>query len=43
MEQALARAIFPDELRKLIEQGGVGSSGTMPGGYPASGSPAVVR
>jgi len=42
MEQALARAIFPDELRKLIEQGGVGA-GSMPGAYPASGSPAVVR
>lgn len=43
MEQALARAIFPDELRKIIEQGGVGPGGTMPGGYPASGSAAAVR
>jgi twitching motility protein PilT len=42
VEQALARAIFPDELRKLIEQGGVGSAG-MPGAYPTSGSAAVVR
>ena len=42
MEQALARAIFPDELRKLIEQGGV-TPGSMPGAYSAAGTPAVVR
>ncbi|HEY6101925.1 MAG TPA: type IV pilus twitching motility protein PilT, partial [bacterium] len=41
MEQALARAIFPDELRKLIEQGGV-TPGSMPGAYAAGGTPAVV-
>jgi twitching motility protein PilT len=41
MEQALARAIFPDELRKLIEQGGV-TPGATPGTSPA-GTPAVVR
>jgi twitching motility protein PilT len=42
MEQALARAIFPDELRKLIEQGGVGAAG-MPGSYPTSGQTAAIR
>ena len=42
VEQALARAIFPDELRKLIEQGGVGA-GMSSSGYPSSGPAAVVR
>jgi twitching motility protein PilT len=43
MEQALARAIFPDELRKLIEEGGMVQAGPVAGGYAASGPAAVVR
>ena len=43
VEQALARAIFPDELRKLIEQGGAGSGGMAVTGYTASGPAAAVR
>jgi twitching motility protein PilT len=43
MEQALARAIYPEELRKIIEQGGVGSGGMVASAYPSGGSTAAAR